>query len=45
MLPDTRSVARAVFDAVAGFGPLQPYRDDPLVEEIWIIEPHGCRRH
>jgi pilus assembly protein CpaF len=38
-LPDTRSVARAVFDAVAGFGPLQPYLDDPLVEEIWINEP------
>ncbi len=34
LLPDTRSVARAVFDAVAGFGPLQPYLDDPLVEEI-----------
>jgi pilus assembly protein CpaF len=39
LLPDTRSVARAVFDAVAGFGPLQPYLDDPLVEEIWINEP------
>jgi pilus assembly protein CpaF len=38
-LPDTRSAARAVFDAVAGFGPLQPYLDDPLVEEIWINEP------
>ena len=35
-LPDIRSAARAVFDAVAGFGPLQPYLDDPLVEEIWI---------
>jgi pilus assembly protein CpaF len=33
-LPDIRSAARAVFDAVAGFGPLQPYLDDPLVEEI-----------
>jgi pilus assembly protein CpaF len=38
-LPDTRSAAREVFDAVAGFGPLQPYLDDPLVEEIWINEP------
>jgi pilus assembly protein CpaF len=38
-LPDIRSVARVVFDAVAGFGPLQPYLDDPLVEEIWINEP------
>jgi pilus assembly protein CpaF len=34
-LPDIRSAARAVVDAVAGFGPLQPYLDDPLVEEIW----------
>ncbi len=25
---------------VAGFGPLQPYLDDPSVEEIWINEPH-----
>ena len=24
---------------VAGFGPLQPYLDDPTVEEIWINEP------
>jgi hypothetical protein len=38
-LPDTRAVARVVFDAVAGFGPLQPYLDDPLVGEIWINEP------
>jgi pilus assembly protein CpaF len=38
-LPDTRSAARTVFDAVAGFGPLQPYLDDPLVEEVWINEP------
>jgi pilus assembly protein CpaF len=32
-------VARAVLDAVAGFGPLQPFLDDPTVEEIWINEP------
>ena len=38
-LVDTRSVARAVFDAVAGFGPLQKYLDDPTVEEVWINEP------
>ena len=24
---------------VAGFGPLQPYLDDPAVEEIWINDP------
>ena len=35
-LPDPRSAARAVYDAVAGFGPLQRHLDDPSVEEIWI---------
>ena len=39
VMADTKSVARAVFDAVAGFGPLQRYLDDPTVEEIWINEP------
>src|SRR4051812_29761034 len=24
---------------VAGFGPLQPYLDDPEVEEIWVNDP------
>ena len=38
-LPDSRSAARAVYDAVAGFGPLQRHLDDPSVEEIWINEP------
>ena len=38
-LPDPRQAARAVYDAVAGFGPLQRHLDDPEVEEIWINEP------
>jgi pilus assembly protein CpaF len=38
-LPDAAAAARAVLDAVAGFGPLQPLLDDPAVEEIWINEP------
>jgi pilus assembly protein CpaF len=38
-LPDTRAAARAVYDAVAGFGPLQRHLDDPEVEELWINEP------
>jgi pilus assembly protein CpaF len=38
-LVDAVHAARAVFDAVAGFGPLQKYLDDPTVEEIWINEP------
>lgn len=38
-LGDAARVSRTVFDAVAGFGPLQRYLDDPAVEEIWINEP------
>lgn len=30
---------KQVYDAVAGFGPLQPYLDDSTVEEIWINAP------
>lgn len=36
---DRAEAVRRVLDAVAGFGPLQPYLDDPQVEEIWINEP------
>ena len=39
VLGDRLLAARLVFDAVAGFGPLQAYLDDPVVEEIWINEP------
>jgi pilus assembly protein CpaF len=35
---DATSMAGEVFDAVAGFGPLQRLLDDPTVEEIWINE-------
>ncbi|MGX5691749.1 hypothetical protein ACWKWA_01040 [Dermacoccus abyssi] len=38
-LPSAKDEAKAVFDAVAGFGPLQPYLDDPSIEEIWLNEP------
>ncbi|MQA79175.1 MAG: CpaF family protein [Streptosporangiales bacterium] len=38
-LGDAAGVSRSVFDAVAGFGPLQRYLDDPTVEEVWINEP------
>lgn len=31
---------RFVFDAVAGFGVLQPLLDDPGIEEIWLNAPH-----
>jgi len=38
-LDDPRAAARRVYDAVAGFGPLQAYLDDRAIEEIWINEP------
>ncbi|MDQ0000455.1 Flp pilus assembly CpaF family ATPase [Pseudarthrobacter sulfonivorans] len=31
---------RFVFDAVAGFGMLQPLLDDPTIEEVWINAPN-----
>jgi len=37
-LPNPVLAALAVYDAVAGFGPLQRHLDDPEVEEIWINE-------
>jgi pilus assembly protein CpaF len=38
-LADTDGAVKQVLDAVVGFGPLQPFLDDPEVEEIWINEP------
>ncbi len=38
-LQDRDGAVRVVYDAVAGFGPLQRHLDDPTVEEIWINEP------
>ncbi|SHN47799.1 CpaF family protein [Cryptosporangium aurantiacum] len=38
-LADPRDVRRVVLDAVAGFGPLQRFLDDPTVEEIWVNGP------
>ncbi len=42
-LPDPRSAARAVYDSVAGFGPLQRHLDDDSVEELWTNERLPCR--
>ena len=36
---DGPALSRHAFSAVAGFGPLQPYFDDPTIEEVWINEP------
>ena len=38
-LPDPGAAVKTVLDVVAGLGPLQPYLDDPRVEEIWVNEP------
>jgi DNA invertase Pin-like site-specific DNA recombinase len=38
-LADPGQVAKSVADRVVGMGPLQPYFDDPEVEEVWINEP------
>lgn len=38
-LADPDEAGRLLLESVAGFGPLQPYLDDPSVEEIWINEP------
>ncbi len=38
-LLDLPATVKQVIDSVAGLGPLQPYLDDPHVEEIWINEP------
>lgn len=42
-LADPASAAKTVLDAVAGFGLLQPYLNDPEVEEIWINAPSLVR--
>ena len=36
---DEAACVRDVLASVAGYGPLQPYLDDPTVEELWINSP------
>ncbi len=36
---DAAGVVDELVARLAGFGPLQPYLDDPEVEEIWVNEP------
>ncbi|WP_396655061.1 CpaF family protein [Microbacterium sp.] len=36
---DEHRCVREVLAAVSGYGPLQPYLDDPTVEELWINAP------
>lgn len=39
LLDDEGAAARQILAAVTGLGPLQPYLDDPSVEELWINAP------
>lgn len=39
VLDAREDAARSILDRVAGFGRLQRFMDDPLVEEIWINGP------
>lgn len=38
-IQDLEAARKTVLDLVAGYGPLQPYLDDPEVEEIWLNGP------
>ena len=38
-VPDPVGVVGELVARVSGFGPLQPFLDDPEVEEIWINDP------
>ncbi len=35
-LSDPPTAARTVYDAIAGFGPLERYVDEPDIEKVWI---------
>lgn len=38
-LTDRVAASRTVYDAVAGFKPLQRHFEDPEIEEIWMTAP------
>ncbi|HEY9563220.1 MAG TPA: ATPase, T2SS/T4P/T4SS family [Nocardioides sp.] len=38
-VPDPQAIVGEIVARVSGFGPLQPYLDDPSVEEVWINDP------
>ncbi len=38
-VPDPEAMVGELVARVSGFGPLQPYLDDPTVEEVWINDP------
>ena len=39
LVADADAAAREVAARVTGYGPLQPYLDDPEVEELWVNAP------
>jgi len=39
VVDDEPACVREVLAAVAGFGPLQPYLEDPTIEEVWLNAP------
>ena len=39
LIADEHQAAREVVASLTGFGPLQPFLDDPGIEEIWINAP------
>lgn len=39
LVADETRTEREVLASLTGFGPLQPYLDDPAIEEIWINGP------
>jgi pilus assembly protein CpaF len=38
-VPDAAAFVGELVARVSGFGPLQPFLDDPAVEEVWINDP------
>lgn len=38
-IDDEAACVRDVLAQLSGFGPLQPYLDDPTIEEIWLNAP------
>ena len=40
-MPDAQAMVGELVARVSGFGPLQPFLDDPAVEEIWINDTNS----
>lgn len=42
-LADPEGVVGELVARISGFGPLQPFLDDPEIEEIWVNDPSLVR--